>query len=212
MGFVPELDEQRKAATREKILETALRVFAEKTIDAVNLTDIAKEAGIGMATVYRHFDKKPDLVLAASTWAWQKYRQENWRAVDRAGMSAAEVFEYFLDAFLDLYRNHRDLLRFNQYFNAYVKREGIPPERMKPYADVMNALAAQFHTIWTMGEQDGTLRTDVPEKKMFSLTLHLMLAAVTRYAVGLLYDAGIDPEEELTELKDMLMQRYTVGA
>ena len=163
MGFVPELDEQRKAATREKILETALRVFAEKTIDAVNLTDIAKEAGIGMATVYRHFDKKPDLVLAASTWAWQKYRQENWRAVDRAGMSAAEVFEYFLDAFLDLYRNHRDLLRFNQYFNAYVKREGIPPERMKPYADVMNALAAQFHTIWTMGEQDGTLRTDVPE-------------------------------------------------
>lgn len=212
MGFVPELDEQRKAATREKILETALRVFAEKTIDAVNLTDIAKEAGIGMATVYRHFDKKPDLVLAASTWAWQKYRQENRRAVDRAGMSAAEVFEYFLDAFLDLYRNHRDLLRFNQYFNAYVKREGIPPERMKPYADVMNALAAQFHTIWTMGEQDGTLRTDVPEKKMFSLTLHLMLAAVTRYAVGLLYDAGIDPEEELTELKDMLMRRYTVGA
>ena len=212
MGFVPELDEQRKAATREKILETALRVFAEKTIDAVNLTDIAKEAGIGMATVYRHFDKKPDLVLAASTWAWQKYRQEDWRAVDRAGMSAAEVFEYFLDAFLDLYRNHRDLLRFNQYFNAYVKREGIPPERMKPYADVMNALAAQFHTIWTMGEQDGTLRTDVPEKKMFSLTLHLMLAAVTRYAVGLLYDVGIDPEEELTELKDMLMRRYTVGA
>ena len=63
-----------------------------------------------------------------------------------------------------------------------------------------------------MGEQDGTLRTDVPEKKMFSLTLHLMLAAVTRYAVGLLYDAGIDPEEELTELKDMLMRRYTVGA
>lgn len=212
MGFVPELDEQRKAATREKILETALRVFAEKTIDAVNLTDIAKEAGIGMATVYRHFDKKPDLVLAASTWAWQKYRQENRRAVDRAGMSAAKVFEYFLDAFLDLYRNHRDLLRFNQYFNAYVKLEGIPPERMKPYADVMNGLAAQFHTIWTMGEQDGTLRTDVPEKKMFSLTLHLMLAAVTRYAVGLLYDAGIDPEEELTELKDMLMRRYTVGA
>ena len=43
---------------------------------------------------------------------------------------------------------------------------------------------------------------------MFSTTLHLMLAAVTRYAVGLVYEGGTEPEKELTVLKEMLMGRY----
>jgi hypothetical protein len=48
-------------------------------------------------------------------------------------------------------------------------------------------------------------------KEMFSATLHLMMAAATRYAVGLICDAGVDPEKELELLKDMLMQRFTVS-
>ena len=209
MGFVPELDEKRKAATREKILKTALHMFSEKTIDAVNLKEISKEAGIGMATVYRHFDKKPDLVLAVSAWSWEQYRLGNALKVDKAGMTAAEYFEFYLESFIDLYRNHRDILRFNQYFNAYVKREGIPHDRMKPYEDVINSLEERFHQNYLLGEKDGTLRTDISEKRMFATTLHLMLAAVTRYAVGLVYDVGIDPEEELDVLKKMLMREYT---
>ena len=212
MGRNPERDARELAARKLRIVRAAFPIFAERTIEGVTMNEIAAACGMGVATLYRHYPTKPELVLAVATWAWQEYLEAERAATPASGGTAAEGYAYFLELFVQMYRERRDLLRFNQYFNAYVKREGIPPERMKPYADVMNGLAAQFHTIWTMGEQDGTLRTDVPEKKMFSLTLHLMLAAVTRYAVGLLYDAGIDPEEELTELKDMLMRRYTVGA
>ena len=210
MSYNPEKDAQKYAATHEKILETALRMFAEKTIDAVSLVDIAKEANVGQGTIYRHFDKKPDVVLAVSAWAWDDYRKKNTLTVDKSRMTAAEVFEFYLEAFIDLYRNHRDLLCFNQYFNAYVKREGIPEERMEPYKEVIDSLADRFHQNYLLGEKDGTLRTDVPEEEMFSATLHLMLAAVTRYAVGLVYDAGIDPEKELELLKRLLMQEYTI--
>ena len=44
---------------------------------------------------------------------------------------------------------------------------------------------------------------------MFSATLHLMLAAVTRYAVGLVYLRGPDPEQELL-LRDLLVERFTI--
>ena len=80
---------------------------------------------------------------------------------------------------------------------------------MKPYEDVINSLQERFHQNYLLGEKDGTLRTDISEKRMFATTLHLMLAAVTRYAVGLVYDVGIDPEEELDVLKKMLMREYT---
>lgn len=205
-----ELNEQMKDATRQKLLEAALRLFSEKTIDAVNMTEVAEAAGVGSTTIYRHFDRKPDLVLAVSVWAWEQYRQANTLIVDQSGKTAAGVLEFYLDSFIDLYRHHPDIMRFNQYFNAYVKREGIPPERMRPYAAVIDALAERFHRNYLLGQRDGTLRAGIPEDEMFSATLHLMLAAVTRYAVGLVYDAGIDPEQELELLKRMLMREFTV--
>ena len=44
---------------------------------------------------------------------------------------------------------------------------------------------------------------------MFSVTLHLMLATVTRYAVGLAYNEDTDAEVELELLKEMLLSKFT---
>ena len=38
---------------------------------------------------------------------------------------------------------------------------------------------------------------------------HLMLAVATRYAVGLVYEGGVDPEKELILQKSMLLREYT---
>lgn len=211
MGFNAETDAKRKAATRQKIVETGFHVFAEKTIDAVNLTEVAKAAGLGMATVYRNFNSKTALVLEIGTWVWSNYKGEQKKNMERTGVTGGEEYELYLDAFINLYRNQRDILRFNQFFNIYVQREGIPSEMMRPYNDVIEALVKRFHVTYEKGKADGTLRTDESETEIFSKTIHLMLAAVTRYAVGLVYDGGIDPEKELLFLKDMLMHAYVIG-
>ena len=46
------------------------------------------------------------------------------------------------------------------------------------------------------------------EGEMFLSIVHLMLAAVTRYAVGLVYENDGDSEKELILLKDMLMHEF----
>ena len=64
--------------------------------------------------------------------------------------------------------------------------------------------------VYERAEQDHTIRTDESEEEMFSTTLHLMLAAVTRYAVGLVYipESGLDAENELEKLKEAMLLRY----
>ena len=37
------------------------------------------------------------------------------------------------DSFLYLYREHSDMLRFNQNFNLYMRSGEIPADRMNPY-------------------------------------------------------------------------------
>ena len=164
MGFNPEKNAQQKAATTQKILEAGFRVFAERTIEKVKMTDVADVAGIGVATVYRHFTNKPRLVVAVSVWAWERYLKSQ-NAQQPEGGTAAEDFAFFLDSFLDLYRNHRDILRFNQFFNVYVQSEEIPMEQMEPYMLMIRHLIDQFHTIYAKGQADGTLRTEVPEQE-----------------------------------------------
>ncbi len=210
MGFLPEQDARRKLATRQKILEGAFKLFAEKTIAAVNMTEVAENVGVSFMTVYRHFDKKPDLVLAVNTWAWDQYKQKKPLEVDLTKMTGGQFYCLFIDKIIDLYRNEPNILRFNQYFNAYIKNEKIPAVKMVSFDDFIENLRNKFHAGYEIGMKDGTLRADIPENEMFSATLHLMLAAVTRYAVGLVYDGGIDPLQELFLLKKMLVREYVV--
>lgn len=74
---------------------------------------------------------------------------------------------------------------------------------------MVDHLGELFHELYERGMRDGTLKKDVPEKMMFSSSFHIMLAAVTRYAVGLAYVIeGNDPEEELIMLEELLLSRF----
>ena len=72
-------------------------------------------------------------------------------------------------------------------------------------------MKASFHQMYEKGKIDKTLKTDLSESVMFSSSFHIMLAAVTRYAMGLVYvtEDG-DLEKELDLLKEALLKMYVV--
>ncbi len=209
MGVNPELNALQKEVTRQRILEAGFRLFVEKNIDKITMQDVANAAGIGIATVYRYYGTKLDLVMGVSAWKWAVYEAETKRLVEmRNDSTAAERFDYYLESFINLYRYNKDLLRFNQFFNAYVENETVSPEAMKPYTDVVRTIYDRFHLIYELALTDRTLRTDIPEREMFWVTMHLMMAVVTRYAVGLAFKGALEPEEELKFQKNMLLREF----
>ncbi len=208
-----EKDAAQMAIKRKRFLEKAYELFTKKNIESVTMIEVARECGYGTMTLYRYFSTKPELVVAVAAWIWGQTIRENQEhrpGRNYEGMTAAEIFEFYLESFIELYRNKRDLLRFNQFFNIYIQSEHIDPEVMKQYRDMIEGLKPEFHVIYERALQDHTLRTDESEDEMFSTTLHLMLAAVTRYAVGLAYipERGIDPERELEKMKEALIMMY----
>jgi AcrR family transcriptional regulator len=52
----------RAEASRQAILDAALRLFARQGYAATTLTSIANEAGVAVETVYKHFQSKPGLL------------------------------------------------------------------------------------------------------------------------------------------------------
>ncbi len=199
------------AQRRQVMLQTAFRLFSERNIESISMGDVAAETDYTLRSFQRYFHAKENLVVETATWAFENFIAENRkRRRDPDKTTAAEDYEFFLDSFLALYRDHADLLRFNQMFNIFLRAEHIDKTRLQPFTGMTDALRERFRATYEKGKRDGTLRTDVSEEKIFSATLHLMLAVVTRYAVGLAYDAGVDPWEELLTMKEMLLARYTV--
>ncbi|TDQ53232.1 TetR/AcrR family transcriptional regulator [Actinorugispora endophytica] len=63
MTAPPGRRERKKAATRQKIADTALRLFLERGYDAVGIRDVAAEADVAVTTLFSHFASKEALVF-----------------------------------------------------------------------------------------------------------------------------------------------------
>ncbi|MFD5465680.1 TetR/AcrR family transcriptional regulator [Kitasatospora sp. NPDC127059] len=55
--------ERKKAATRQKIADTALRLFLERGYEEVGIREVAAEADVAVTTVFSHFASKEALVF-----------------------------------------------------------------------------------------------------------------------------------------------------
>ena len=210
----PKKDAIEKAKARQSFLEHGFALFSSRSIEAVSMQAVAKASGHGIATLYRYFNNKAEFCVAIAQWQWGEFFAENRKRSpihDLENKTAADMLDFFLDSFLELYRKHRGLLRFNQLFNIYIRSENIASGTVATYRGLMQHIIDYFSVMYEKAKQDGTVRTDIPAEEMLSATIHLMLAVVTRYAVGLVYqpEGSFDAIKELEIQKRMLYQEYT---
>ena len=209
MGFDPKQDALQKEETNRRILDAGFCIFSEMSIDKVSMANVANKAGIGIATLYRYYRTKPELVVAVGTHVWSNFIRDYTPIRNDDKITAVEELEFFLDSFLELYKNHKKLLCFNQFFNIYIRNEAVPPKALNSYNEMVDRLAMRFHRTYVKGERDKTLCTEMSEKAMFLSIVHLMLAAVTRYAIGLVYEKDSESYKELILLKNMIMREFS---
>ena len=94
--------------TRERILEAALGLFAEKGYEATTMRGVAREAGASLGLAYRYFASKEEFALALYMRLAEE--SEEWARDGLAGGTVAERFEAAMLAKLDQVSPHRDPL------------------------------------------------------------------------------------------------------
>lgn len=91
--------------TRQQILETAQRLFAERGYDAASLQMIADEMGLTKAAVYYHFRVKSEILHAAMRPALQRFQALLDEAAAIRGRRART--EHLMNGFVDLLVQNR---------------------------------------------------------------------------------------------------------
>lgn len=86
---------QRKAAAKNRaaIIEAAHELFADNPL--VPLNDVAKRAGVGAGTLYRHFPTREDLILAAYQHDIDRLTADADAVLARQDSAKAAFIEWF---------------------------------------------------------------------------------------------------------------------
>jgi AcrR family transcriptional regulator len=159
---------------RDRLLAVAVRAFSQDGPE-VTLDAIAKEAGVGIGTLYRHFPTREALIEEA-------YRSELGRlcaaATDLlADLSADRALRAWMGRYLDYMVTKKGMA---EALRAVIASGG------NPYASSRDRLLDAVTRMLT--RDDGTLRSDVdPEDVLVNLT-GIALAACNRAQADRLLD------------------------
>ena len=179
--------------------------------EAIDLMiEIAKEAGIGRATLFRYFPGKLELVIAVNTKEWKEYFDEldQKRPMSSVGdIPAIGRLIFTLDSFIEMYQTHKALLRYNDNFNHYVSHSGRKDLQMDEFNQALFSANTRFHMMYEKAKEDKTFKTDMAEEEFMRVTVHTMMTACAYYAGGFIWGSkeNEDYTPELIKLKEMIL-------
>ncbi|MBI9084239.1 MAG: TetR/AcrR family transcriptional regulator [Desulfobacterales bacterium] len=150
----------------ERILEAAIKVFAEQGFHQATISQIAREAGVADGTIYLYFKNKDDIMVRffdqRTKRAFSRFRV----AVDRVG-NARDKLTVLIRTHLEEFQLNRDMA---VVYQAETHRNNRSCEQQirdmsKMYLDIVSEIVEQ-------GQQEGLMRKD------------LYLGLVKRFIIG----------------------------
>jgi AcrR family transcriptional regulator len=150
---------------RDRLLTVAVRAFSEDGPE-VTLESIARDAGVGIGTLYRHFPTREALVEAA-------YRNELGRLCDAAAdlLQAGppdQATRVWMDRFIDYMTTKRGMA---DALRALIACGG------DPFAQSRGRLLGAITTLLAAGAAAGTMRGDVEPGDVLASLSGVSLAA-----------------------------------
>lgn len=95
---------KRISSKRERLLRTALELFAKQGIHATGIDTIVESAGVTKKTLYAHFRSKEELLLAALRHYDGLFRNEFMRKVEQAAKNPKDRLLAVFDVAGDWFR------------------------------------------------------------------------------------------------------------
>ena len=90
--------------TRQRLLDTAEKLFYARSYEDVGVQEICREAGVKKGSFYHFFPSKRDLTLAILDASWNRYRETMLAQVFAGDIPPLQRIERLLDS---QYRHHK---------------------------------------------------------------------------------------------------------
>lgn len=135
-----QLKETERETRRNLILEAATKLFAKRSFHEIGMRDIAAEAGIAAASIYRYFPSRDDLLVEALT---RELRQIETLLEARVEENKASIEELAI-AVVDYLLNNEATFQMMCHF---MTKGEASPESLQRYNETQRYFLSLFDRI-----------------------------------------------------------------
>jgi len=192
--------QERRAETRERLLEAAARVFAREGYAGASVEEVAREAGFSTGALYSNFDGKEDLFLALLAHTVERVSGRVAEAIaerptveERARLAAAEWMHF-------VHREPEQVQLFMEFWAYAVRDPDVRPRFAAAYAAPRAATARLIdESARALG-----MRPTIPAEQLAT--------AIDALADGLALQRLIDPQSVPDDLFGEVLSVLLAGA
>ena len=204
--------EELREQNKRTVIEAALGCFIERGIEQTKISEIARRAELTERSIYRYFETKADLALAAALLFWEDNQQKIEQAHATSTQEKRGIVQIYeiLCAYADLYFTDRQKIIFVQEAEGYLNRNGKsalldnkPPTPFRSsHAPLANAIRA--------GIADGSVKADANVELLYYNTYDALLGLLQKMAISQDGAAtnGIDAHQRLTHFCKLLAASF----
>ena len=186
----------QKPERHQRILLAAREVFAKEGFRTAEVKTIATRAGVGKATIYKHFDSKEDLLLSVVKADLQAIRDIALTHLVGAGHPLERLKSTSLAI--------ADYLDKNRNFSMVLIREAgeFMPEIQRLHQEVVSANQAFADAFFDALKSEGVL-PDIPNQILLNLLMNL--------TIGTVYSWTLNKEQDLRSQVQQLFDLWKNG-
>ena len=189
------------------IVDVATSLFLERSISSVTIKDIAEKADVGEMTVYRYFQKKQNIVLAA-VLKLERDITKFYFDLSR-GNTGFEKMQIFYNSYISIFNDKPHYYQFIKEFDLYMYENGSQ-ELLEGYQEKLDAFKVAFLAAYEEGLKDGSIKKLDNVSVFYFATTHALLELCKKlsYKEGLLsQDLKIEKKEELKVLVGIILNQ-----
>jgi AcrR family transcriptional regulator len=158
---------------RERILQSAAELFADREFELVLIDDVAAHAGVGKGSVYRQFKSKEELYAAAVIDGFAELQREIRTAL--AGCTSTR------DQIATIVRHTVKFFWTRRQFFALLRDpKALPPSQERQYRAQRNDLSRLISGVLDEGVRRGTMRPGI-DTRIAAEAMLGMVRGINRY-------------------------------
>src|SRR6516165_10328506 len=186
---------------RDKILETATRLFSTQGYGSTSLSQVAKEARVSKALIFWHFENKERLFQSALQRSLEPYFVNVVGQLD--GLDESGQINRLIDLFYEFVREHMQSIRF--VLSLILREEKQPDDPGARVAELFRIFRDLLIDILESGRHKGVFRSDIDPAGEASLIMCALAGALVQRFIG--SDFSGESENVVAHLKRALLER-----
>ncbi len=146
---------------KNRIIEAAAHVFAQKGYAGAAVADIAVKAEIGKGTIYAYFDSKEDLFFAVFEWFMLRTGAAAKVSISHLGESATQRLEALSESIMGMWDEIRDAFTLTIEFWAASSSSQMRERFKEAFRRLYEEFRAIVVSLIRDGIERGEFRADV---------------------------------------------------